>query len=114
MQNCNHQFHEEEYITLSHIPLDVQCKVLLIQVKTRENIIILVKNMINLQTLHVQCQDEKYSKRLALTENDNDELHDEKTSNKDELVQWLKNRLLSNYFIVTNPYLVYDISIWID
>ena len=49
-----HYFNEKECVTLSHSPLGRQCKVLFIQVKNHESILILIQNMNNLQALHVK------------------------------------------------------------
>ncbi|CAF3909946.1 unnamed protein product [Rotaria sordida] len=83
---------------------------LFIQVKNRESIIILVKNMINLRALYFQGEDNKYSKYLWLTENV-DEFHNANTSNKNDPIQWLKDRLPSMYLIVIDPDNVNSISI---
>ncbi|CAF4632164.1 unnamed protein product [Rotaria sp. Silwood1] len=100
------------FFSLNYSPLGVQCEVLFINVKNRESIMILVKNMINLRTLHIKCEDDKYSKHLSLTENV-DESHNANTLNKDDLVQWLKDSLASTCLIVTNPDFANSISIWI-
>ncbi|CAF3601638.1 unnamed protein product [Rotaria sp. Silwood1] len=112
LKNYNYQFNEEECLRLNYSPLGVQCEVLFINVKNRESIMILVKNMINLRTLHIKCEDDKYSKHLSLTENV-DESHNANTLNKDDLVQWLKDSLASTCLIVTNPDFANSISIWI-
>ncbi|CAF5093134.1 unnamed protein product, partial [Rotaria sp. Silwood1] len=49
----NHWFDEEECITMTQSSLGVSCEVLFIKVKTRENILILMKNMINLLALTI-------------------------------------------------------------
>ncbi|CAF3068446.1 unnamed protein product [Rotaria sp. Silwood2] len=94
-----YQFNEEECLTLSHSTLGVQCKLLFIQVINRQSIICLVKNMINLQSLHIECADDKY--------------HPENTSNKNDLVQWLKVHLPSTCLIVRNQYYIHKIKMWI-
>ncbi|CAF3422279.1 unnamed protein product [Rotaria sp. Silwood2] len=102
LQKYNYRFNEEECDTLTHSPLEVQCEILSIQVKNRESIIILVKNKISLRALHIQCEDEEYSKYLPLIENVN-ESHQTNKTNKDELIQWLKDNLPSTYLISRDP-----------
>ncbi|CAF3564440.1 unnamed protein product [Rotaria sp. Silwood1] len=84
----NHQFNEEECFNLSRSPLTFQCEVLFIQVINRQSIINLVKNMINLRALHIQCED--------------------------DLVQWLKNHLPSTCLIVRNSDSISQIQMWIQ
>ncbi|CAF3256930.1 unnamed protein product [Rotaria sp. Silwood2] len=91
----------------------ISCQVLWINVKNRENIIILVKNMINLRAFHIECEDNKFNKLSSLTVNDNDERYDDNVDNKNELVQWLKDHLPSTCFVVTDPDSIHNISIWI-
>ncbi|CAF1316186.1 unnamed protein product [Rotaria sordida] len=59
----NYYVNEEECIRLCHSPLCIQCGVLFIRIKSRHSTIYLVKNMINLRSLHVKRDDEKYHKR---------------------------------------------------
>ncbi|CAF5111222.1 unnamed protein product [Rotaria sp. Silwood1] len=84
----NHQFNEEECFNLSRSPLTFQCEVLFIQVINRQSIINLVKNMINLRALHIQCED--------------------------DFVQWLKNHLPSTCLIVRNSDSISQIQMWIQ
>ncbi|CAF3989926.1 unnamed protein product, partial [Rotaria sp. Silwood1] len=79
----------------SYVVTTLQCEILYIKIKNRESIIYLVQNMMNLLSLHVQCEDEKYYHRLTLTNNDNDKYGIRKIGNEDELVQWLKDCLPS-------------------
>jgi hypothetical protein len=72
-------------------------------VKHRESIIYLIKKLINLRMLTVQCEDDRYSVQLALTTKDNEKLHNENILNKDEFVRWLINHLPSTYSIVRDP-----------
>ncbi|CAF3937713.1 unnamed protein product [Rotaria sp. Silwood1] len=95
LNECYYHFNDEECIRLCHSPLGIQCEILYIKIKNRESIIYLVQNMMNLLSLHVQCEDEKYYHRLTLTNNDNDKYGIRKIGNEDELVQWLKDCLPS-------------------
>ncbi len=106
LRNYNHRFNKEECLTLIQSPFGVQCEVLSILVKTRECIIVLVKHMVNLRALHVECEDDK------LTENFY-EFHRAKISNKDEVVQWLKHHLPSTCLTARDPYSISCIRIWI-
>ncbi|CAF5127807.1 unnamed protein product, partial [Rotaria sp. Silwood1] len=78
----------EECFNLSRSPLTFQCEVLFIQVRNRQSIINLVKNMINLRALHIQCED--------------------------DLVQWLKNHLPSTCLIIRNSDSISQIQMWIQ
>ncbi|CAF3961037.1 unnamed protein product [Rotaria sordida] len=111
LRNCNYYFNEDECITLSRSPLCASCEVLCIQVKTRESIIILVKNVINLRALNVVCKDDPYYDNLPIIEN-NDGLDEKKIPDENELLSWLKSRLPS-YFIVRHPNIIDKILIWI-
>jgi hypothetical protein len=108
----SHQFNEEECITLNRSSLGVQCQILSIKVKNRESIIILVKNMINLRALHVQCKDVIDSGQIPLILN-NGESRNTNTSNQDDLVQWLKDRLPLTCFISKDLDTVNRVQIWI-
>ncbi|CAF1434546.1 unnamed protein product [Rotaria sordida] len=112
LQKYNYRFNEKECDTLTHSSLGVQCEILSIKVKNRESIIILVKNMINLRALHIQCEDDEYSKYLSLIENVN-ESHQTNKTNKDELIQWLKDNLSSTYLISRDPKSIDCIRLWI-
>jgi hypothetical protein len=100
LEDFNHCFNEEECMTLTRSPLAVQCEVLLISVNNRESIIHLVKNMLNLRALIVKCADNKYHRRSAFTENN------------DEMIRWLKNQLPSTYLIVRDPEADNNVLIW--
>ncbi|CAF5057467.1 unnamed protein product, partial [Rotaria sp. Silwood1] len=105
-------FNEEECIKLSHSPLGIQCEVLSIMVIYRESIIYMIKNMINLRSLQIQCEDEKNCEDLAEIEK-NDGSCDEKLENKDELIEWLKDRLSVTCLIKRNADWTNIILIWI-
>ncbi|CAF1570826.1 unnamed protein product, partial [Rotaria sordida] len=79
-------FHEGECIRLCHSPLCIQCEVLFIRIKSRHTTIYLVKNMLNLSSLHVKRDDEKYHKRLATAKNNNDKYRDGSVENEEELI----------------------------
>jgi hypothetical protein len=108
----NHWFNEKECIKLTNSPLSFQCEELTIQVKNRQNIIILVEKMSNLRFLYIECEDDEYAKRLLLIDDDN-ELNQVLASNNDEPVEWLKERLPSTYQISRDPCFVNHIRIWI-
>jgi hypothetical protein len=112
LQYHNPQFNEEECLALTHSPLGRQCEVLSIQVKNRESILILVQNMINLQALHVECENETDSVDVPLTMRD-DESRNENTAKSDEVIQWLKIHLPSTCFISKDPTSNSCIRIWI-
>jgi hypothetical protein len=100
LQYNNLYFNEEECIALARSPLGAQCEVLFIGVKNRESIIHLVTQMIKLRSLDVGCDD-------------NDEIPDTTTSTKDELIQWLKDRLPSTCCIERHLPRSKNIQIWI-
>ena len=95
-----HCFNEDECLMLTRSYLTSRYELLLIQVRNRESIIILVKNMVNLRSLIVKCADDQY-KKISRS-----------TSNNDELVQWLKERLSASYTIVRSSDNDNDVSIW--
>ncbi|CAF1136513.1 unnamed protein product [Rotaria sordida] len=113
LRDYNHYFNKEECIRLSHSSLGRQCEVLSIMINNRESIIYFIKKMINLRSLNVRCEDEKYYKGLALAKNGNNKYPDEKIQNKDDLIQWLKDHLPSTCLIVRNPHWINYILIWI-
>jgi hypothetical protein len=109
LEQCHHQFNEEECMALTRSPLGIQCQVLSIQVKNRESIIILVQKMIHLQALHVECENERCHE---LTEHD-DESDDENTTNRNKVIRWLKDHLSSTCIISKDPDSTDYIRIWI-
>ncbi|CAF1271458.1 unnamed protein product [Rotaria sordida] len=114
LRECHYHLNEEECIRLCHSPLGIQCEVLSIRIKNRESIIYLVQNMINLLSLYVQCEDEKYYHRLILANNDNNDKYVvKKIGDEDELVRWLKDRLPSMCSISRDVHFDNDILICI-
>ncbi|CAF4965767.1 unnamed protein product [Rotaria sp. Silwood1] len=107
-----HFFNEEKCVTLSHSLLGTKCQVLYIRVENLENIIILIKNMINLRALYVKFTDEKTSAYWFVSKN-NDKFFDTTTINKDEAIQWLKDHLPAKCFIERELDLEDSIQIWI-
>ncbi|CAF4880908.1 unnamed protein product [Rotaria sp. Silwood1] len=105
-------FNEEECIKLSRSPLGIQCEVLSIMVTHRESIIYMIKYMINLRSLQIQCEDEKNCEDLAEIEKNNGSC-DKKLENKDELIEWLKDRLSITCLIERNADWTNIILIWI-
>ncbi|CAF3872503.1 unnamed protein product, partial [Rotaria sp. Silwood1] len=73
----------------------------------------LVKNMKNLRSLGIQCEDDKNHKQLSLDKNDNDKYVEEKMENEDEVVKWLKDHLPSTCLVFRVPGYIKDILIWI-
>jgi hypothetical protein len=112
LQYHNPQFNEEECLALTRSPLGRKCEILSIQVKNRESILILVQNMINLQALHVECENETDSVDVPLTMRD-DESRNKNTAKSDEVIQWLKIHLPSTCFISKDPTSNSCIRIWI-
>ncbi|CAF1434589.1 unnamed protein product [Rotaria sordida] len=109
----NYYFNEEECIRLCHSSLCIQCGVLFIRIKSLHSTIYLVKNMINLRSLHVKRDDEKYHKRLATAKNNNDKYRDENVENEEELIEWLKDPLPSTCLFSKSAHFPSDIVIWI-
>ncbi|CAF0863800.1 unnamed protein product [Rotaria sordida] len=112
LTDYNRYFNEEECIKLSHSPLGMQCEVLSIMVTNRESIIYMIKNMMNLRSVQIQCEDEKNCENLVEIEK-NDGSCDEKLENKDELIEWLKDRLSITYLIKRSADWTNCILIWI-
>ncbi|CAF1347855.1 unnamed protein product [Rotaria sordida] len=106
----NHWFDEEECITVTRSPLGVSFEVLFIKVKTRENILILMKNMINLRALTIQFDDDMYSKVLLSKKT----IHDLYRSNNDSLLHRLKHHLPSTCLVVRDADTINLIHIWIS
>jgi hypothetical protein len=96
---CNKWYNHEECLILSRLLLDIQCKVLLIDVKNRTCILELVHTMNNLRALNVRCQDDKWNNRSILIE--------------DELIKWLRQNLPSLWTITRDYYPVCCIRLWI-
>ncbi|CAF4171134.1 unnamed protein product [Rotaria sordida] len=113
LQNCNYLFDEEECMRLCHSPLGIRCQILFIHIKSRQSIIILVKNMINLQVLHIKCNDEMFNKQSTLNENNSEQFYNENIENKDDLIQWLKDYLPSTCLVVKDLHSTSLIRIWI-
>jgi hypothetical protein len=96
---CNKWYNHEECLLLSQLLLDIQCKVLLIDVQNRRSILVLVQKMNNLQALNIRCQDDKWNNRSISIE--------------DELVEWLRQNLPSSWTITRDYYPVCCIRLWI-
>jgi len=62
--------------------------------------------MIHLQALHVNCENENSSE-------DNNEASDGNIAKKEEVIQWLKDRLPSTCFIIKYSDSITCIRIWI-
>jgi hypothetical protein len=108
LHNFNICFSGEECIMLTRSPLGIQCEVLFICISNRENIINLVKNMVNLRTLIVTYVDEYYDNILPSMKNNNDT----RNFKINEVIQWLKDHLPSTYVIMKEPQTSSNIIIW--
>jgi hypothetical protein len=91
-------FNKEQCIQLSRSPLGMQCETLLIKVKNPRNILDLVNNMPNLQSLYVQCDDD--SDFVLPTD-------------EDVVFDWLRQQLPSTISMTRRNYITGDIRIWI-
>ncbi|CAF1426878.1 unnamed protein product [Adineta steineri] len=89
----NHCLNEEECSLFCDSPLGMQCETCSFNVTNRHCITILVKNMINLQALHIYCQ----------------EISEE---NRVEVIKWLKDSLPSTCFVTRDPYSAIGVRIW--
>jgi hypothetical protein len=83
----------QECIILNRLLFDIQCKILLIDVKNRTCILELVHTMNHLQALTIRCQDDP--------------------SIGDELFEWLRQNLPSSTMITRDYYPVCSIRLWI-
>ncbi|CAF1351080.1 unnamed protein product [Adineta ricciae] len=97
----NYYFNDNECVQLCHSSLGIQCTTLHIKVMNRESIVYLVKNMVSLLSLHVQCEDEKHYCQST------------SANNNDELIQWLKNSLPSIRSIARNGNAASELTICI-
>ncbi|CAF4155224.1 unnamed protein product [Adineta steineri] len=89
----NHCLNEEECLLFCDSPLGMQCHTCSFNVTNRHCIINLVKNMINLQALHIYC-------------------HEKLKGNRVELIQWLKDDLASTCFVTKDPDSTNGVRIW--
>ncbi|CAF0909115.1 unnamed protein product [Adineta steineri] len=85
-------FNNTQCSLLIRSPLGYQCKTLLIYLENRMNIIQLIKNMNNLQSIICQCKDDKLN---------------------DDFIQWLYRHLPSTYSISRDLNQLSNIRIWI-
>ncbi|CAF3120529.1 unnamed protein product [Rotaria sp. Silwood2] len=92
-------YNHEECVILNQLLLDVQCKVLLIDVTNRACILELVNTINNLPAVNVRCQDDKSNNSSTLTE--------------DELIKWLQQYLQSSRSITRDYCPVHCIQLWI-
>ncbi|CAF1320540.1 unnamed protein product [Rotaria sp. Silwood1] len=113
LTNYVHYFNEKECLLLSHSSLGIQCEVLSIRINNRENIITLVKNMINLRILRIYRSDEEDSDHIYLKRNNDRPFLKGDNINSNELIQWLKDQLPSTCVVVKDLHYVHNILIWI-
>jgi hypothetical protein len=85
-------FNSTQCADLVNSSLGRQCKVLLINVENRMNILHLIKTMSNLRSLTFQCKDDQWN---------------------DELIQWLHYHLPSTCSITRDTYQTSNIRLWI-
>jgi len=90
-------FNKEQCIALANSSLGQQCRTLVIDIKNRTNIIDLIDNMSNLQSLTFQCKDDKWNKKTL----------------NDELIRWLYEHLPSTCLIVRHINQTSILQIWI-
>ena len=93
-------FNKEQCISLANSSLGQQCQNLVIDIKNRTNILDLINNMSNLQSLTFQCKDDKWNNRKMLVIND-------------ELLQWLHEHLPSTCSIMRQTNQTSIIQLWI-
>ena len=91
IQNCGHYLTKEECRQLRRSPLGAQCDVLSVMVQKRQNIVYLVRKLIKLRMLIIRCADDTYSQSRY---------EQEHNQSKDELIDWLRDRLPSTCSIV--------------
>jgi hypothetical protein len=84
---------DEQCHTLSRSSLGIQCEILFIKIKNRRILVDFINHMINLQTLHIQCEDDKLD--------------------DDEIIDWMKDYLPSTCIITRDRIFHSDIRIWI-
>ncbi|CAF1055041.1 unnamed protein product [Adineta steineri] len=89
----NHCLNEEECLLFCDSPLGMQCETCTFNVENLLCIIILVKNMINLQALHIYCQEISAENRV-------------------EVIEWLKDYLPSTCFCYERSSSTNGIRIW--
>ncbi|CAF3290060.1 unnamed protein product [Rotaria socialis] len=113
LENYAHYFNENECLLLARSSLGIQCEVLSIRVNNHENIITLVKSMINLRILYIYQSDEMYSNATFLTRNNDETFPEQDQVNNNELIQWLRDHLPSTCLVIKDLYYVHNIIIWI-
>jgi hypothetical protein len=74
----------------------LQCEILFIKIKNRYILMDLMSNIINLQTLNIKCEDDKFNQ-----------------TNEDEFIVWLKDHLPSTCIVSRDLLFHSDIRIWI-
>lgn len=89
-------FNDEQCNLLSHSLLGNQCEILFVKIQNRHILIDLIKNMIHLRTLNIQCENDKFN-----------------CIEQDELIIWLKYYLPSTCIISRDLVFRNDIRIWI-
>ena len=94
LEKYQYEFHNEECLQLAQSPLGQQCHFLNINVKFRQDIVILVEHMPNLQGLHAHVQE---------------------SQDNNELIQWLQYQLPKTCYVAPPiQHLNDSIRIWIQ
>ncbi len=92
LQRYNQYFNDEQCRSL----IGIQCEILFIKIKNRHISIDLIRNMMNLRMLNIECEDDNFEE-----------------TKQDELIIWLKEHLPLTC-IVTRDFIFHsDIRIWI-
>ncbi|CAF2746998.1 unnamed protein product [Rotaria sp. Silwood2] len=115
LKNYAHYFNENECLLLTRSLLGIQCEILSIRINNREDIITLVKNMVNLRILRIYRSEKRYldSDHIYLKRNNDETFRERDNINTNELIQWLKDQLPSTCVVVKDLHSVHNILIWI-
>jgi hypothetical protein len=100
LQHCDGYFNHSNCATLFLSSLGKQCRILSIKIEDRTNILQLIKEMPQLQTLNVE-----YPSNICQT--------DERLSHNDHLIQWLQHKLPSTCIITRDSISLNKTHIWI-
>ncbi|CAF1269903.1 unnamed protein product [Rotaria sordida] len=96
LRGYDQYFTDEQCLILSHSSLGIQCEILFIKIQNYQILLDILNNMINLRTLIIQCENDKFNE-----------------TNNDELIVWLKDHLPSTCVISRDLIFYCDIRIWI-
>ena len=93
------KYNNEQCAQLTRSPLGMQCEVLYIYVKNRTCILDLVKTMVNLRFLYVQCYENQRNQQSSQI--------------TDQLIQWLQHRISSKRTIAREHTHSSPLVLWI-